>query len=88
MVLDDPAQEPQIELLYENGAQTVIKAKHLKMSDVRAALNAQLEEMEWLALDKQPESAEENPYLAMAKQQEEKAEAKRKKMLAMERMGQ
>jgi hypothetical protein len=43
-----------------------------------------LVEEEQKAMLSRPEHVEENPYLAMAKQQDEKREAKRKKLLAQE----
>lgn len=56
------------------------------MTGCIADMNTRLNELEWKALDAQAENEEENPYLAMAKQQDEKLEAKRKKMLAMEKV--
>ena len=70
--------------MFENNEKKVIAAKGLSVSDLFLEVANVVEEMDNLAVDQMPENDEENPYLAMAKQQEEKLEAKRKKMLAME----
>ena len=56
----------------------------MSVSDLFMEVQSVIEEMESNSAMTLPENEEENPYLAMAKQQEEKLEAKRKKMLAME----
>jgi hypothetical protein len=54
---------------------------------VFADIQSVLQDSERRAVEAQPENEEENPYIAMAKQQEEKREGKRKKLLAMEAGG-
>ncbi len=54
------------------------------MLEVFQDIQSVLQDSERKAVESQPENEEENPYIAMAKQQEEKREGKRKKLLAME----
>lgn len=77
--------EPEVEVVFENNAKRVIACKGLSMQDLFGEIAFVLQEIEQGALENQAENDEENPYLAMAKQQEEKLEAKRKKMIAMEK---
>lgn len=54
------------------------------MNALVAELKQALEILEMRAVEKEAENMDENPYHALAKQQAEKLEAKRKKMIAME----
>lgn len=47
-------------------------------------LKQALDILEMRAVEKEAENEDENPYVALAKQQAEKLEAKRKKMIAAE----
>ena len=76
--------DPSIEFVFENNETKVIKTKGLSVGDLFLEVTNVIDLMEQHSAQTMPENDEENPYLAMAKQQEEKLEAKRKKMLAME----
>jgi hypothetical protein len=76
--------DPEIEFVFENNEKKTILAKGMSISDLFSEVAGVIEEMENQSVQSMPENEEENPYIAMAKQQEEKLEAKRRKMLAME----
>lgn len=76
--------DPEIDFVFENNEKKTIAAKNMSMADLFQEVQNVIEDMETRNNESLPENEEENPYLAMAKQQEEKLEAKRKKMLAME----
>lgn len=63
----------------------MIPAKALTLRDLYEQLQGALTDLEWAALQAQPENDEENPYVALAKQQAEKLEAKRKKVCCVAR---
>merc|ERR1712000_472321 len=83
-VVYDRDMDPEIEFVFENNETKKLLAKGMSVSDLFMEVQSVIEEMESNSAMTLPENEEENPYLAMAKQQEEKLEAKRKKMLAME----
>ena len=75
--------KPEITVVYENKETRIIDPEGMKIQELFDEISSVLKDMEIEAQENEPEHQEENPYFQIAKQKEEKLEAKRKKMLAM-----